>query len=102
MIKNISEQEFSEMQESTKLIIIDVRTKVEFDMGHLENAKNIDIYSPTFEEEINKLDKDKIYVIYCRSGARGMSALNMFEKLRFIDVYNLENGLMDCSSELVK
>jgi len=104
MIKNISDQEFIMMQEDSKstIVLIDIRTRNEFERGHLENAKNLDIFSDNFEEEVNKLDKSKVYVIYCRSGARGIAALNVFKKLGFKEVYNLENGIYASDFELVR
>mgnify|MGYP001152136798 CR=1 FL=1 len=51
-------------------VIIDVRTPEEYVNGHIENAINLDYYSITFEDGLNKLNKNKTYLIYCRSGRR--------------------------------
>jgi len=52
------------------LVILDVRTPREFSQGHLENAINIDFYAETFRQDINQLDREKAYLIYCRRGVR--------------------------------
>jgi len=94
-IENVSAVDaFGIMQNNTDLIIIDVRTPDEFNMGHLENAINIDFYSDTFEQNIDKLDKDKTYLIYCRSGKRSGKSHVIMEGLNFSEVYNMEGGML--------
>jgi len=48
-------------------VILDVRTPAEFADEHIENAINLDYYSETFRDDLNKLDKTKTYLIYCRT-----------------------------------
>ncbi len=83
-----------ENKNNPDLIILDVRTQDEYSQGHVENAKNIDYYSKTFETDLNKLDKSKTYLVYCRSGSRSSKALKIMEKLGFNEVYNI-GGIMD-------
>lgn len=78
---------------SSDVIILDIRTLQEFNSGNIDNSINIDFYSPNFKEELSKLDKNKTYLIYCRSGNRGNQALKIFEELGFREVYNLEGGI---------
>lgn len=74
-------------------IIIDVRTKEEYQSVHIPKAKLIDIYSPNFVKEISKLNKDKNYYVYCRSGARSMNAATEMVKLGFKNINNLKGGI---------
>ena len=82
-----------------EVIIIDIRTKDEYDVYHLQNAINIDFYADTFADELNLLDKDKTYLIYCRTGRRTgtdkNNALALMKKLGFTDVYNMLGGIHD-------
>ena len=41
------------------------------------------------------LEKNKRYIIYCRTGSRSRFALEMMRNLGFDEVYNLENGILD-------
>ncbi len=75
-----------------KFVIIDVRTPEEFSQGRIENAVNIDFYSSDFAEKINQLDKNKIYLIYCRSGNRSGQALAIFKNAGIINYYNMTGG----------
>ena len=50
-------------------IILDVRTPEEFEISRIPNSKNIDFYNPqNFMQEIEKLDRDNSYYVYCRTG----------------------------------
>jgi rhodanese-related sulfurtransferase len=59
----------------------------------------IDFYSKTFSEEINRLDKGKAYLIYCRSGNRSTRSLELFQKLKFQKIYHLSSGINGWKSE---
>ena len=57
-------------KDNPDFIIIDVRTPDEYAAGHLENSKLIDYDNKSFSTEISKLDRNKKYLIYCRTGNR--------------------------------
>ena len=79
---------FEENKNNENFIILDVRTPEEFATEHLPGAININISSPTFRDELNKLDKSKTYLIYCRSGTRSGQALTIMKELAFKEVYD--------------
>jgi rhodanese-related sulfurtransferase len=74
--------------------ILDVRTKNEFLSGAIPGAINLDFYAPDFSQKLDALDKDKIYLIYCRSGNRSKSALSIMKQLGFGYVYELDEGIV--------
>ena len=76
-------------------VIIDVRTSEEFAEGHIEEAINIDFRSENFRDEINKLDKDKTYLVYCRSGRRSADALDIMKELNFTKIYHMYGGILE-------
>ena len=80
-------------QQNPDFFIIDVRTPEEFAQGHLENAVNIDYHSAAFSDEIKTLDKNRTYLIYCRTGARSGQALGLMAVLQFAEVYNISGGI---------
>jgi len=71
------------------ITIIDVRTAAEYQMGHAQNSLNIDFYSPSFLEEIKKLDMNGSYQLYCRSGNRSGQAEGIMKQMGFKDVINV-------------
>ena len=80
-------------------VIIDVRTPEEFAEGHVENAININFRDENFRDEINKLDKNKTYLIYCRSGRRSADALSIMEELNFMKIYHMSGGILEWTEE---
>ena len=70
-------------------VILDVRTPEEFNSGHIQNAINIDYKSSNFKDEVNKLDKNKIYAVYCHSGRRAAASADIMEQLGFKNLYNI-------------
>lgn len=93
IIKNISAEEMKKIISEKQVIILDIRTLEEFKEGHINKAVNIDFYSKDFESNLDKLDKSKVYIIYCRSGNRSGMALKIMEKLKFTEVYNVLGGI---------
>ncbi len=75
-------------------ILLDIRTPGEFGTGHLEDAINIDFYADDFEQRIGALDRDLSYVVYCRSGNRSGAAMELFRELSFVDVVDVEGGIV--------
>ena len=59
----------------TSAIILDVRQPEEFAEGHLAQAINLDWLNQTvFINGLAKLNKQKAYYVYCRSGRRSQAA----------------------------
>ena len=79
--------------------ILDIRTPGEFQSGHLQSAILIDFYSQTFADRLSRLDKEKKFLIYCRSGNRSTRSLEIFKKLKFQKVYHMANGISTWKSE---
>lgn len=75
------------------LQLIDVRTPIEYQQGFIKGAKNLNLYSLNFEQEINKLDKTKPVYVYCRSGWRSSNAAEILTKNGFKTVYDLKGGI---------
>ena len=76
---------------STNLIMLDVRTAEEYSAGNIPNSINIDVLSPDFKSKIDLLDKNKEYLVYCRSGNRAAIASSIMATNGFIRIYNLNN-----------
>jgi len=94
---DLTQEEWSEQfKANDKAVILDVRTEDEFEDGYIPNAVNIDIYqSQEFISGLEKLDKNKSYFVYCRSGSRSAQACAIMNQLGFKNTFNLEGGFMD-------
>jgi rhodanese-related sulfurtransferase len=90
--------EFSAKYQEAGVISLDVRTAQEFAEGHLKNAININVESGNFEIEIANLDKTATYAVYCRSGRRSATAVDLMQKAGFTNLFNLDGGVIDWSA----
>ena len=94
-VTNLNVSEFATKISDSSVTLVDVRTPGEFMSGHITGATNIDFESGTFEADIQKLDKSKIYAVYCRSGNRSGQATALMVKDGFKAVFNLNGGVID-------
>lgn len=82
---NKKNTKLSKILKDDNYIIVDVRTKEEYNEGHIVEAINIpyDVI-----EKSSMLDKDKTIIIYCRSGNRSKIAYDKLKSLGY-DVLDL-------------
>ncbi|OFY85853.1 MAG: hypothetical protein A3F72_12595 [Bacteroidetes bacterium RIFCSPLOWO2_12_FULL_35_15] len=96
MVTNLSAERFKAIIENDKEgLIIDLRTTDEINKGFIKGAVQLDFLAKDSEKQIDKLDKNKTYYIYCASGGRSGDAAEYMEKHGFKRVYNLEKGFSD-------
>ena len=102
-IMNLSQEDWvNQLAADENAVILDVRTEDEFNDGYIENAVNIDINKGQgFIYEIEELDKNKNYYVYCRSGARSAKACQVMNELGINNAYNLLGGILDWEGETV-
>ena len=82
--------------------ILDVRTLEEFEISRIPNSKNIDFYKPqNFMLEIEKLDKDNNYYVYCRTGVRSANSCALMKELGFKNTFNLVGGILEWNGKLI-
>ena len=81
VIESITTSEVKEIldNKNEKYILIDVREEYEFNEGHIPGAVNIPVGN------INSIeyDKDKIIIVYCRSGTRSRDAANKLSNIGY-------------------
>ena len=82
------------LQKDTAAVILDVRRPTEFAEGHIKGAINIDwLDIENFKAQAEKLDINKTYFIYCRSGKRSNAAAREMAKRGF-KVFDLQGGIL--------
>ena len=91
--KDISVEEFQELMKADDTVVLDVRTPQEEVEGVIPNAQLINLMDRSFPEEIEKLDKDKSYLVFCRSGGRSVTACKFMASKGFTKLYNLLGGI---------
>lgn len=98
---NISPEEAKKRLDSEKgIILLDVRTKEEYDSGHIKDSVLIPVDVVQAEAENLLKDKNAPVFVYCRSGNRSVTASNILVELGYTNVYNL-GGIRDWPYEVV-
>jgi rhodanese-related sulfurtransferase len=75
-------------------VILDVRTPEEFESGHIEGAININYHSDAFTEDLNKLERSKTYLVYCRTGRRSGDTVGIMTKQGFKEIYLIDGDIV--------
>lgn len=83
------------MEQNKNAVVLDVRSLPETRSGKIKGAAVIDFMSPGFAAAVAKLDKEKHYYLYCRSGNRSARACRLMAEQGFKHLYNLKGGMMD-------
>lgn len=66
--------------------LVDVRTKAEYQQGHLKGSVNIPLN--ILSNQTSKLKKDKPIITCCASGMRSAQGKNILKSNGFNEVYN--------------
>ena len=74
------------------MILLDVRTKEEYDIDHIPGAILCDIMN-LLQGDFPDIDKNEEIILYCESGNRSMMAKNMLDGAGFTNV--VEAGSID-------
>ena len=93
---NVTAHEFKKLIDDNKFVLIDLRTDNEIKTkGKIKGAIQINFLDKTAEEQINKLDKEKGYLIYCAGGGRSADCADLMQQQGFKKIINLEKGFSD-------
>ncbi len=93
-LNNLPFEKFVSMAEEVKnSVLIDARTPAEFKMIRLSGALNLDYLGAGFLNELEAMDKNKSYFVYCNSERRSVRVGIMMIRSGFKNVYNLDQGI---------
>ena len=85
--------EQAEKQLAAGAQLLDVRTKEEWDKGHLKGATLVTVTEEAFLDKVKAaLDPKKGVVVYCKSGGRSAKAAQLLRAAGFT-VYDLDGGI---------
>lgn len=101
VITNLSTEQFKTSLEKDKnAVLIDLRTTDEIiNKGFIKGSIQLDFLAKDSEKQIDKLDKSKIYYVYCAGGGRSGECAEYMEKHGFKKVVNLEKGFSDWAAK---
>ncbi len=100
--KHLEPQDFLAMKDNDDVVILDVRSNYEHQIGRFKNAITLDIENfRDFPKMINELAqyKDKKILTYCTGGIKCEKASALLIKEGFKDVYQLHGGIIKYGKE---
>lgn len=93
-LRNVGPEEFERLRASAPAgTLLDVRNEQEFAEYHLEGARNLNYLGPDFLEQMDQLDPQATYLVYCRSGRRSVRACTLMKNAGFMNLIHLDGGI---------
>ena len=98
-LKRITPQEVEAKVEAGEDIeIVDVREDEEVETGMIEGAKHIRMND--IPDNLDYFDKDKEYIMVCRSGRRSENVCHYLQDQGY-KVVNMDGGMMNWTGEVI-
>jgi rhodanese-related sulfurtransferase len=79
------------IERNPSLVILDVRTNEEYRNGHIEGALNIPV--DELEERLDELDDNDELLVYCRTGNRSRTAIEILNENGYEKVHHMNEGI---------
>lgn len=86
------------LTQNPNAILLDVRSKQEYEEGHLSGSIPLCLYD--ISKQANQIlpNKEQTIITYCSSGSRSKEAQEILERMGYENVYNLKGGLEDINN----
>jgi len=84
---------FEAMKLIDGVVIVDCRTKDEFDSGHLEGALNLPLQQVCIQNEDLPCNQDDAIAVYCRSGNRSFTFATYLRSIGYPNCQSIEGGI---------
>jgi len=93
-LNNLSEEEFLlALHRDDAAVCIDARTPEEFAVSHIPKSINLNYLSTDLADQLEALDPEKSYYVYCRTSRRSSRICVLLENMGFDKVYHLKEGM---------
>lgn len=100
--KHLAPKEFKALKDQEDVVILDVRSNYEHELGRFKNAITLDIDNfRDFPEKVKELEhlKNKKVLTYCTGGIKCEKASAFLLEQGFEDVYQLHGGIINYGME---
>lgn len=92
-VRHVNATEAAEiLQKHPTVKVLDVRTGIEYNRGHITDAVNLNYYSFSFKKKLASLDKNTTWLVHCRTGVRSGNSLPILKELGFTSIMHLDGG----------
>ena len=80
--------------DNSDFFLLDLRPPEKVNTAKFSDSIHLDYNDETFDDELEKLDRNKIYFVFCTKGLKSNITVEMMEDLGFKEVYGLSGGLI--------
>ena len=94
-----SEELQDKMESGTGFILLDVREPFEANISNLKHETTSIPYNK-LGNEVENLEMDREYIVFCRSGATSKDACNMLKEAGFKNVKSLKGGINNWAKKI--
>ncbi len=92
-IRHVNAQEARTLlKRRPEVIVLDVRTGVEYKRGHIAGAVHNNYFSLKFRKRLKTLKRDAAYLVHCKSGHRSSRAVKVMSKEGFSEIIHMDGG----------
>ncbi len=91
--KNITVVALEKLLQKDKVRLLDVRSEAEIAQGKILQGEPLPLH--LLPSQISQLDKNITTIFYCRSGMRSAQAAAFAAENGFVDIYNLQGGIIE-------
>ena len=92
-IQVITAKEMQELSEINDVQLVDFNAPVKQEEALIEDSQNIDYLSPSFEQDLEKLDKSKPVIVYCESANLITKCKEKMIDAGFVKIYDLDSTI---------
>lgn len=78
---------------NSDFFLLDLRPPEKVSAAKFGDSLHLDYNDESFDDELEKLDRNKIYLVLCAKGLKSSIAVEMMKDLGFKEVYGLAGGL---------
>ena len=92
-IQVVTAEEMQELSEIEDVQLVDDKITKKGNEEFIKNSQNIDYLSPSFEQDIENLDKSKPVIVDCKSGNRSAKCTAKMKDAGFVKISDLDGGI---------
>ncbi len=90
-IQVITAKEMQELSEINDVQLVDFNAPLKQEEALIEDSQNIDYLSPSFEQDLEKLDKSKPVIVYCELAKHYTKCKEKMKDAGFVKIYDLDS-----------
>lgn len=92
--EELNTDEFYALGHEANVEILDIRAPEQYNFGHIGGVTFIDFNdSLNFKSNIDKLNRNKTYMIYCKTDQQSAYIMKLMREMGFTDIHFLKGGI---------